>query len=333
MESDLRRLINAYQVTQALHVAAVLGIADLLAGGGRTSDELAAATDAHPDTLYLLLRALASVGVFREEDDRRFTLTELGEDLRSDVPGSLAGWAAFVGRPASWEAWGALLHSVRTGENAYANVHGAGVWEHRSRHPEEQAAFDRAMTALTGHVNRSLLDAYDFGRFGTVVDVGGSHGTLLAALLAEHPDMRGVLFDQPQVVAAAEDALRAAGVADRCDAVGGSFFDGVPTDGDAYVLKSILHDWEDDAAAAILRRCRAAMSDSAVVLVVERLLGPPNTSPGPKFSDLTMLVAPGGRERSEEEFAALFADAGLRLAAVVPTASDFNVIEAAAAAQ
>jgi hypothetical protein len=307
-----------------------LGIADLMADGAQASDELAEATGTHPGTLYRLLRALASVGVFREEDDRRFALTELGDGLRSDAPGSLAGWAAFVGRPAGWQAWGALLHSVHTGETAFPQVHGSEVWEYRASRPDEQSAFDRAMISLTGHVNGALLEAYDFARFETVVDVGGGHGALLVALLVEHPAMRGVLFDQPHVLAGAQDVLRSAAVADRCDLVGGSFFDGVPGGGDAYVLKSILHDWDDGEAATILRRCRAAMSASAVVLVVERVLGPANEGPDAKFSDLAMLVTQGGRERGVDEFGALFAAAGLRLERAVASASPFYVLEAVA---
>jgi hypothetical protein len=327
-QPDLRRLINGYQISQALHVAAVLGIADLLADGARTSDELAEANDTHAATLYRLLRALASIGVFEEADGKRFALTPLGDGLRSDAPGSLAGWAAFVGRPSSWQAWGALLYSVQTGETAFAHVHGADVWEYRARNPDDQGAFDRAMIALTGHVNGALLEAYDFARFGTVVDVGGGHGALLTALLLEHPEMRGVLFDQPHVVAAAEHPIAAAGMADRCSLVGGSFFDGVPGGGDAYVLKSILHDWDDEHALAILRSCCEAMAARAAVLVVERVLGPANEAPDAKFSDLTMLVAQGGRERSVDEFAALFAAAGLRLERTVPSASPFSVLEA-----
>jgi hypothetical protein len=327
---ELRRLINGCQVSQALSVAATLGVADLLAAGPRTSDDLALESGADPDALYRLLRALAAVGVLREEDERRFALTALGEPLRSDVPGSLAGWAEFVGRPAFWQSWGALLHSVRTGENAFRHVHGADVWSWRAERPDENAAFDRAMASLTGGVDRALLEAYDFGRFGTVVDVGGGNGTLLASLLGAYPAMRGILFDQPQVTDSAEDVLGAAGVADRARVVGGSFFDGVPEGGDAYVLKAIVHDWEDPEAIAIMQACRRAASDGAVLLLIERDLGAPNEAPGAKLSDLNMLVNPGGRERSLEEYAALLDAAGFRLVAATPTASGLSVFEAAA---
>jgi hypothetical protein len=319
--TQLMRLANGYQISQAIHVAAALGVADLLAEGARDSDDLAEATSTNARTLYRLLRALASVGVLREEEGRRFALTPLGEGLRADAPDPVAGWAAFAGRPAHWQAWGDLLNSVRTGENAYRHVHGMSVWEHRERDPEDGAAFDRAMTEATRRANRSLLDAYDFGRFGTVVDVGGGRGALLAALLERHPGMHGVLFDQPHVVAGAE-------VGERRRVVVGSFFDAVPEGGDAYVLKFIIHDWEDEEAAAILRVIRCAAGEAATLLVIERELGPPNENPVAKLSDLNMLVAPGGRERTLEEFAALFAEAGFRLVGATPTDSGLSVIEA-----
>jgi hypothetical protein len=326
----LRRLINGYQVTQAIHVAATLGIADLLRDGPLSSDELAAATSTHARSLHRVLRALASVGVLHEGEDGHFALTEIGAGLRSDAAEPLGGWAAYVGRPAHFRAWGALLDAVRTGENAFASVHGSDVWEYRSRHPDEGAAFDRAMTHTSRRANGALLEAYDFGRFDRVVDVGGGHGALLAAVLAAHPRMRGVLFDQPHVVADAAPVLEAAGVADRCEVVAGSFFDAVPPGGDAYLLKAIVHDWEDDEALRILRNVRAAIADGGAVLVVERELGAPNANPDAKLSDLNMMVGPGGRERTRDELAALFEDAGFALQRVVPTAVGVDVFEGSA---
>jgi hypothetical protein len=327
----LRRLVNGYQVTQAIHVAAVLGIADLLGDGPRTSDELAVATNSHPETLYRLLRALAGVGVFREEQERRFSLTDLGACLRSDAPEPIGGWAVFVGESYHWQAWSALLHSVRTGENAFQHVHGTDPWTFRARHPELSAGFDRAMTDISRQLSAAILAAYEFGRFGRLVDVGGGNGAFLAAVLAQHPAMRGVLFDQPHVVSGAGLVLAAAGVADRCQVVGGSFFEAVPEGGDAYLLKAILHDWEDAPCVQILRTCRQAMADGTALLVVERELGRPNQDPDAKFSDLNMLVGPMGQERTPEEYAALFTAAGFRFVGFTPSAVDTGVYEGVAA--
>ena len=316
----LRRLANGYQVTQAIHVAATLGIADLLRDGARDSETLAAATASDAPSLHRVLRALASVGVLHEDDDGRFALTAIGECLRSDADEPVGGWAAFVGRPNHWQAWGALPHAVRTGENAFRSVHGTDVWDYRASHPEEGAIFDAAMTAIMLRANRHLLAAYDFGRFATVVDVGGGRGAFLSAILDAHPGMRGVLFDQPHVVDGAV-------VGERCEVVAGSFFEAVPEGADAYVLKAILHDWEDEAAVRILRRCRAAIAPGGTVLVVERDLGGPNEHADAKLSDLNMMVGVGGRERTGAQFAALFSAAGFAPAGTTPTAIGLSVFE------
>lgn len=327
----LRYLVNGYQVTQAIHVAAVLGIADLLADGPRRSDDLAAATKSHPEALYRLLRALAGVGVFREEEDRHFSLTELGACLCSDAPEPVSGWAAFVGEPYQWQAWGALEHSVRTGENAFRHVHGIDSWTYRAHHPELSASFDRAMTSLSRQVATAVLAAFDFGRFARIVDIGGGNGALLAAILTRYPASHGVLFDQPHVVSGAGPILEAAGVADRCQVVGGSFFETVPQGGDAYILKAILHDWEDGPCIQILQGCRQSMAEGTALLVIERELGQPNQDPDPKFSDLNMLVGPMGQERTPAEYAALFAAAGFRFGGVTPSAAGTGVYEGIAA--
>jgi O-methyltransferase/methyltransferase family protein len=317
----LRRLTNGYQVTQAIHVAATLAIADLLRDGPQGSDALARATATHAPSLHRVLRALASVGVLHEGDDGRFALTEIGAGLRSDAAEPAGGWAAYVGLASHWQSWGALLHAVRSGENAFRSVHGTDVWDYRAAHPQEGAIFDAAMTAMTQRANAHLLEAYDFGRFGTVVDVGGGHGAFVGALLSAHPQMRGVVFDQPHVVADAPER-------ERCEVVGGSFFDLVPEGGDAYLLKAIVHDWEDGDAVRILRRCREAIRDDGALLVVERELGPPNECPDAKLSDLNMMVGPGGRERTRDEFAELLARGGFALQSATPSAIGLSVFEA-----
>ena len=324
----LRYLINGYQVSQAIHVAVTLGIPDLLAHGPLASSDVAAATKTHPDALYRLLRALASVGVLDEDEQGRFSLTEVGDGLRTDAPASLAGWAAFVGRSAHWQAWGHLLHSVRSGENAFRAVHGSDVWAYRADHPEEGTIFDRAMASLTRFAHTSLLESYDFSRFRTVVDVGGGSGALVAALLAAHAALEGVLFDQPHVVAGAEEVLRDAGVMARCRIVSGSFFDFVPEGADAYLLKAILHDWQDEEAVTILRACRRAIAADGTLLVIERVLAPPNEGPEAKFADLNMLVSTSGRERTREGFDELLKAAEFRLDGETPTSSGLSVIAA-----
>jgi hypothetical protein len=325
---ELRRLINGYPITQAVHVAAVLGISDLLAGAPQSLAELAAKTDAHPDSLARLLRALVACGLYRIEADGRYANTDLGDALRADAPDSPAGWAAFVGRPYYWQAWSSLLHSVRTGENAFRHVHGAGVWAYRQSHPEEQAAFDRAMTTMSQGVGHAVAEAYDFGRHRTVVDVGGGRGALLSAVLARHPGVRGVLVDQPAVVAAAELPTE---IAQRCEAVGGDFFAAVPPGGDVYLLKAVIHDWPDSESVQILSNVRKVLPDDGVLILVEQLLDEGPDSARTAFSDLNMLVAPGGRERTRQEYAALFERAGLVLAEVIPTASDVFLVVAAPA--
>jgi O-methyltransferase/methyltransferase family protein len=317
----LRRLVNGYQVTQAIHVAAALGIADLLRDGPRASDDLARATDSHAPSLHRVLRALAAVGVLHEEADGRFGLTEIGACLRSDAEEPVGGWAVFVGQPYHFQAWAGLLHGVRTGESPFRSVHGTDAWSYRAAHPQEGAIFNAAMTDVMRRANGHLLAAYDFGRFATVVDVGGGRGAFLRAVLDANPAMRGTLFDQPQVVAGAERH-------DRCQVVGGSFFDEVPAGADAYLLKAVLHDWEDDDSLRILGRCRAAIPGHGALLVVERDLGGPNEHADAKLSDLNMLVGPGGRERTRDEFARLFAAGGFELTGATPSAIGLTVFEA-----
>lgn len=314
--SDLARMVGGYQVTQALYVAAALGIADLLADGGRTSDDLADATGADAAALYRLLRALARVGVLEEMADRRFALTELGAGLRDDA---VRARLLFVGRPHHWDTWSSLLHSVKTGENAFQSIHGRTVWEYRAEHNEESDVFDAWMVAQTRAANDVILAAYDFGRFSHVVDVGGGHGAFLAAMLAAHADMRGTLFDQPHVVAGAP-------LIERCEIVAGSFFEEVPPGGDAYVLKWIIHDWRNPEATAILRTVARALDPDARVLLIERDLADPAAA----WVDLMMLVMAGGQERTEDEYAALFHDAGLDYAGATPAGGGWAVLEARA---
>jgi hypothetical protein len=248
--------------------------------------------------------------------------------LRTDAAHSVAPWAIFVGQKYIWGAWGDLLHSVRTGENAVRHTQGCDVWEYRKAYPVQSEIFDRAMARNSDGIIHRILSSYDMSRFKKIVDVGGGQGEFLASILAEHPCARGVLIDLPHVVSRAPPVLESKGVSSRCDVVGGSFFDAVPAGADAYTLMLILHDWEDTAALAILRNCRRAMSPGSTLLIIERLVAPPNEGAETKFSDLNMLVSPGGRERSREQFVDLFRRAGFYLASVVSTGTRLVVIEA-----
>jgi hypothetical protein len=273
------------------------------------------------------LRLLASLGVFAEDDAGRFGLTPLAECLRSDVLGSQRDWALMVCGPSFWSSWGDLLTSVRTGELAFNRAHGMDRWDYLARHPAESAVFDAAMTANTALESEAIATGYDFSPFGIVAAVGGGAGRLLATILGRYPSLRGILVDQPHVVPAASELLARAGLADRCEIVSGDFFEAIPTGADAYVLKSVIHDWDDEQAVAILRTCRSAMTDRARLLVVERIIRPGNAPDPAKFMDVLMMVMNGGRERTIEDFGRLLAAAGFRLAGVTSTASPQSVIE------
>ena len=323
---ELRRLINGYQVTQAIHVIVELGIPDLLGDGQMSATDLAHAVNADEDALYRTLRALASIGVLHESPDQQFALAPMGELLRRDNRRSLAPWAAFIGTAAHWQAWSNLSRSISTGESAFRFTHGMDVWEYRREHPAEGNLFDASMTAQTRTADTAVVDAYDFNRFPVVADIGGGRGALLAAILVANPSIRGILFDQPHVLTAAPQLLDEAGVASRCDIVPGSFFETLPSGADAYLLKWIIHDWQDAEALKILHNCREAMPADGRVLLVERLVQGPNDGPEAKWIDMQMLVMAGGRERTREQFEELLGRAGLRLVSVTPTSGTLVVL-------
>jgi hypothetical protein len=321
----LMGLINGYQISQVIHVAASLGIADLLKDGSRPSAEIARITSTHAPSMYRLLHTLAAVGVLEENADAHFSLTDLGQYLRTDSPQSRVAWARYVGQPYVWQSWGDMLHSVRTGEAAFRHRHGCGVWEWRAERAEEGATFDAAMTELSRGVVGAVTEALDFSQWSCIVDVGGGQGAFLAGILANCPASSGILFDQPHVVAGSEAVLQSHGVADRCQAIGGDMFGAVPCGGDAYVVKNVLMDEADDEVRTILRACRSAMNQSGRLIVIERLLSDPNQGQL-NLTDMTMLVMTGGRERTEAEFGTLFADAGFSLERSVPTRSPLTVL-------
>jgi hypothetical protein len=311
-----------------LYVAVKLGIADRLAGGPQAVEELAATAGVHVDALYRTLRALASLGVFSEVASRRFALTPQADLLRMDHPRSLGAMVLFQGEEA-YRAWGELLYSLRTGAPAFDHVYGMPHFDYLAQHAEASAVFNRSMSDNTARSVTAIVSTYAFPATGVVVDVGGGHGTFVAAVLQAHPGLRGVLFDRPDVVEGAAATLEAAGIAQRCAPVGGDFFVPPLPTGDLYTLRQVIHDWDDARSVAILRHCAQAMAREGKVLVIEALI-PPGNEPSPvKFLDLQMLVMTGGRQRTEEEYHQLYAAAGLRLLRVIPTTSPFSIVEGA----
>jgi O-methyltransferase domain len=318
---EMLERLDAHFFVQAIHVAAALGIADLLGNDGLTVDELAQATGAHGPSLSRLLRLLASGGVFAEDREGHFTLTPLAATLRTDAPDSVRDRALFVAAPAIWAAWGQLGHSVRTGQSAFEHVHQMPFYDYLTTHPDTGQPFTRFMTSSARHTDASIVAAYDFSGFRTVVDVGGAQGATLVAILQAYPSLRGILFDLPQVVAQTT-LLEAAGVAGRFSIAGGDMLRSVPAGGDAYLLKRILMDKPDDQAVQILRHCAEAMAERGRILVMDYLVPPGNDPNIGKLLNVAMLVlSHGGRIRTEAEFRQLFSAADLELAQVIPTSS------------
>lgn len=314
--------------TQALYTAAKLGVPDQLAGGPAHAGDIAARIGADRDALYRLMRALASKGVFKHRRDGKFTLTKVGHALRSGVDGSLRDMVLFIGHPLRWEDWGNLDHSVRTGQTAFSKLRGKPIWDYLAEDPDFAAVFNNAMTAASGLTDEAALSHYDFTGFDLVVDVGGGHGAVLAAILRSAPDARGVLYDLPPVVEGAGPTLSAAGVAERASTAAGSFMESVPDGGDAYVMKNIVHDWYDDDAVRILRNVRTSIAPGGKLLLLEMVLPERASSFIGLMLDLEMLVAAGGKERTRSEYANLLARAGFRLDRVVDTVTPVSIIEA-----
>lgn len=318
-------------LTQALNAAVRLGIPDELANGPLTADEVARRVGADPGATYRLMRALASRSVFKLRRDGRFALTRIGRALVSGEATSMAPMIAFIGSRPHWEHWGDLEHSVRTGQTAVSRVRGMEFFDYLDTDPDFARVFNDAMTGTSTVAIENAVPAYDFSNFRRIVDVGGGHGALLSAVLRAAPAARGVLFDLPSVVADASDTdgpLTVAGVAQRCDVEGGSFFESVPADGDAYLLKTIIHDWDDERALEILRKIRGAIAPGGKVLLFEMVL--PEGAPGHLglLLDLEMLVSAGGKERTQREYADLLARAGFRLNRVLPTPTPLAIVEA-----
>ena len=327
-EAVLPQMILGGLMQKSIWVAAKLGIADLLREKPQTAEELAAATNTDAPSLYRVLRLLASTGIFAENSDGKFNLTPIAELLRSDTPNSMRDYAIMMGEDWIWQAYGELMHTVKTGEIAHDKVQGMSSFEFFEKNEEVGKIFNRAMTNLSLLSAPAIVEAYDFSSINKLVDVAGGHGLLLAAILKANPHLQGVLFDLPFVIENAGELLESEGVAARTEKVSGDFFESVPAGADAYLMKHIIHDWNDERSVKILQNIYRAMNDDGKVLIVEMVV-PVGNEPSPaKGLDLVMLTVEGGKERTEKEYRELLAAAGLRLSRVIPTRSPYSIVEA-----
>lgn len=322
------QMLNAEWIAQGIAVVATLGVADVLGKGPKNVEEIASATLAHADSLYRLLRALATVGLFSETENKRFALTPLSDCLRSDAPNSMREAARMRNMPLFQRSWGELLHSVKTGETGLKRAFGlSSPWGYFSEHPDDSRIFDDAMTQMSRNVGSAVAEAYDFNRFRTIVDAGGGHGILLITILRRHEAPRGIVFDLAHVVKGAEGPIAEAGLAGRCEVKTGDFFESVPAGADAYLMKAIIHAFDDERASAILKNIRKVIAPNGRLLIVEHVVPEGNQPSVGKLNDLQMLVMTGGRERTRKEFDQLFAGAGFKLTAVHATAVAQSIVE------
>ena len=327
-EAVLSQMIWGGLMQQSICVAARLGIADLLAEKPQAARELAAQTETHESSLYRVLRLLASASIFAENSERVFSLTPMSELLRSDAPNSMRDTAIMLNENWMWQAFGELDYSVKTGETAHYKVQGMGSFEFFEQNAEAGRVFNRAMTNMSKTVVPAIVGAYDFSGFGKLVDIAGGHGYLLAGILKANPNLQGILFDLPYVIENAGELLEEEGVAERTERVSGDFFASVPAGADAYLMKHIIHDWDDEKSIRILQNIHRAMNDDGKVLIVEMVV-PETSEPSPsKMLDICMLVMEGGKERTEKEYRKLLAAVGFHLTRIVPTKSPFSIVEA-----
>jgi len=324
-KQKLLQMLVAYWTSQAIHVVAKLGVADLVKDGPKSADDLAKATKTHARSLYRVLRALASVGIFAEDDRGRFGLTDVARCLL-DEHGSQRAVAMMMGEE-HYASWAHLLYSVQTGKPAFDHVYGKPIFDYLSEHSEQAKIFDAAMTGFHGEETQTMIDAYDFSPFKTVVDVGGGNGTVISAILRKHPGVNGILFDLEGVIGRAKENLAKAGLTNRCQTITGSFFKSVCPGGNAYVMRHIIHDWTDEQCRTILGNIRKVIPSTGKLLVIEMVIPPGNDANLGKLLDLNMLVMPGGQERTEAEYRKLYESAGFKLERIVPTKTQVSVIE------
>jgi len=327
---QMLQIISGFWISRAVYVIGKLGIPDLLQSGPKTAEELAAATKTHAPSLFRILRALVSVGVLNSAEGERFAQTPLSETLVTDAPGSLRWFAVSELGQEHYPAWGNLMHSVKTGEIAFDNFFGVDIWKYFQQNPEDAAVFNNSMSNVTAAVNEAITSLYDFSQFSKIVDVGGGHGGLITAILQKNPELKGILFDAAEVIEGARPKIEAAGLANRVETVAGDFFKSVPEGGDAYIMKWIIHDWDDEKSNTILRNCRNRIQPKGKLILVETVVPETDEPHFSKFIDLNMLVMTGGKERTAKEFEQLLAAAGFKLLRVIPTELPTSIIEAEA---
>eukprot|EP00438_Fugacium_kawagutii_P030638 Skav234279 [mRNA] locus=C9163801:113:1084:+ [translate_table: standard] len=320
-------MITGYWHSQAIYAAAKFGIADHLKDGPKSVDDLADATSTNADALYRLLRALASKGIFAEGEPRHFSLTPLAEPLQTDAPGSKRALALMSGDE-QFRSWAEICYSIETGGIAFDKVFGKPIFKYLSENPDKAKIFDAAMVGIHGRESDVILDAYDFSNVGVLADIGGGNGSQISRILEHHSGLNGILFDLPHVIERAKTPIEAAGLSDRCELVSGNFFEAVPETADAYMMRHIIHDWDDEKSLTILRNCHRAMSSNAKVLIVESVIPPGNEPFGGKFLDLVMMLIPGGKERTEDEYRTLLGNSGFELTQVIPTKTEVSIVEA-----
>jgi hypothetical protein len=322
------QMLMGMWVAQIVSAFARMGAADTIASGGTSADAIARAAECDADGAYRLLRAAATAGLVRETSARQFALTPLGECLRADAPLSVRDFVIAETAPGHWLPWGNLYDAVRSGQPVARETLGMDPWDYYAKNVEEGRSFARGMGNLSALVSRDVARLYDASRFRRIVDVGGSQGVLLCALLTAATEATGVLFDRADVADEGRRVIASGSFRDRVEVVEGDFFSEVPSGGDLYVLKSILHDWPDDKCAEILRSVHRAAPAGSRLLVVETIL-PDEPQPSPvAFMDLNMLVMLGGRERTAGEFASMLRNAGYDVERVIPTGGMFGLIEA-----
>ncbi|MFC1888241.1 methyltransferase [Thermodesulfobacteriota bacterium] len=321
---QLMKYIVGRWISKPIYVAAELCIADLLAEGPKSIEELAQASQSHAPSLYRMMRALASVGIFIETEAKRFELTPMAEYLKT---GAMRSIALMFNSDWSDKAWGYFLDSVKTGSTAFEKAHGMPVSDWLENNPQAAEVFNEANAIKAGSSHRLIVDAYDFSGINTLTDVGGGLGILMVEILLENPFMEGIVADLPSVIRGTAEVIQARGIEDRCQAVECDFFKEIPSGSDAYLMSNILHDWPDEQCRVILTNCHRAMQVESKLLVVEMVISPGNEPSIGKLLDLEMLVITGGRERTEEEFENLFLSSGFKLSRIISTKESICIIE------